>query len=124
MHRAALLCSVAMHVWVPAGCLTPSASPRRDLLFVGGPGSVQAHDMRDNRDCFVAEARDGVRCLTTGQLGANDTPVLVVGGGSSVSVSAGRDPGWTPPKAAQPAQPCVRCDSVVGACACTVLLCQ
>ncbi|KAK4885882.1 hypothetical protein RN001_002153 [Aquatica leii] len=56
----------------------------KDVLIIGTPTHILAYHVHDNRDIFYRECQDGVKAITLGYFGEIKTPILFIGGNSSV----------------------------------------
>nr|XP_047128260.1 Bardet-Biedl syndrome 2 protein isoform X2 [Hydra vulgaris] len=79
---------------VACGSLDESS---RDRLFVGTPTNLLAYDVENNSDLFYKEMPDGVNSLLIGNLGTNNTRLVLAGGNCSIQGfnKEGNDEFWT-----------------------------
>ncbi|CAG9764410.1 unnamed protein product [Ceutorhynchus assimilis] len=64
------------------GLLIPNED--KDILIIGTPTNLLVYHVHDNKDIFYKECEDGVRSVTIGTFKNFKTPVVLVGGNSSI----------------------------------------
>ncbi|XP_050293438.1 Bardet-Biedl syndrome 2 protein-like [Anthonomus grandis grandis] len=65
-----------------AGSLIPGDD--KDLLIIGTATNLLIYHVHDNKDIFYMELEDGVRSATVGTLKNLKTPIVLIGGNSSI----------------------------------------